>query len=413
MLRLLGPVLFLLAAAACDRSTAGSAAIPATSPAIEVSTASLEPRSITRRVRATGTLLGDEETAVAAKVSGRIVEVLKDLGDSVSPGDPLVRVDPVDYALALEERSRAFTQTLAKLGVTELPAANVDLSKLPAVVRARLQAENAKARFERGKQLYDRKPPLISQQEFADLKTTWDVADSNVNVEKLAAESILAEARTLEAQVSIARQRLNDTVHRTPSVEPSRPDDARAEASSYQVAQRGVSVGDFVQVGTLLYRLVDSDPVKLRASVPERQVASIQIGKIAKVRVDAYPDVFEGKVARVSPAVDIQTRTFIVEIRVDNPKSLLKPGSFATADIEVGIESVPTLPSASIISFAGVHRAFRIKEGKADERRVTLGERVGDRVEIKSGLDASDVVILKPPPSVATGTPVKVAGKAP
>lgn len=411
MSRLFAPFVLLAAASGCGPPAAGASG-PLTPAAVEAATAPVERIEAPRRVRVTGTLLGDEETTVAAKVAGRIVEVLKDLGDAVRPGDPLVRVDPVDYRLALEERARAFAQTLARLGVTELPPAGFDPSKLPALVRAGLRAENAKARYERGRQLSERTPPLISQQDFADLRTAWEVAESDIRVERLLAESTLAEARTLEAQVHIAEQRLKDTVHRTPEAESSRPEDARAESPSYQVAHRSVSVGDFVQVGAPLFRLVDANPVKMRAAVPERLIGRILPGRGARVRVDAFPAPFDGEVARVSPAVDVQTRTFAVEIRVPNPDGRLKPGSFATADIDVGTEKILAAPESALVSFAGVHRVFRVKDGKAEERRVVLGERLDGRIEIKAGLEEGDAVVLKPSPTLRSGTPIQPAGKA-
>lgn len=406
MPRLLASVIVLTLASGCGPPPGASSAPLPQAPA-EVVVVPVEVSDLPRRVRVTGTLMGEEETTVAAKVAGRVVEVLKDLGDEVQPGDPIVRVDPVDYKLALEERARAFSQTLARLGLSELPPPGFDLTQLPALVKARLQAENAKARYERGRQLSERTPPLISQQDFADLRTAWDVAESNIRVERLQAEGTLAEARTLEAQVAIARQRLKDTVHRGPAAESSRPGESRGESFSYLVAQRAVSVGDFVQIGTPLFRLVDSDPVKLRAAVQERLVAAIRAGQAAQVRVDAYPAAFEGAVSRVSPAVDVQTRTFAVEIRVPNSDGRLKPGSFATADVDVGVERALTVPADAVVSFAGVHRVFRVKDGHAEERRVVPGERVGERVEIKSGLAEGDRIVRRPPSTLSSGSPLK------
>lgn len=385
---------------------------------IAVTVAAPVQSELPRTIRVSGTLMGDEETTIAAKVAGRVIEVVRDLGDAAAPGDPLIRIDPIDYELARDERQRAFVESLSQLGLGELPAAEFNLEQLPSVERARLQAENAKAKYERARVLAEREPPLISEQDFADLKTAWDVAQSELKVERLTAQATLAEARTLEAQVRIAQQRVTDTVHRAPmlfaSVETTTAQQNRTEhrspaAREYEVASRMVNVGDYVQIGAPLMRLVDSDPLKLRASVPERRIGAVRIGQSAAVRIEAFAEPFAGQVSRVSPAVDQQTRAFPIEILVQNSDRTLKPGSFATADIQVGREAALMVPNSSVISFAGVHKIVLVKDGKAHEQRVELGQRVNDLVEIRKGVSPQDDVVIKPGGSLSTGTPVRIA----
>ena len=366
-------------------------------------------RDMPRYLRVTGTLHGDEETTVAAKVAGRVLEVHKDMGDVAEPGEALIRIDPTDYELALAERQRAFYESLAKIGLTALPAEQFDLDALPGVERARLQAENAKARYERSRVLFEREPPLISEQDFADLQTAWEVAQSNLQVERLAAEAILAEARTVEAQVKVAQQRVNDTVHRAP--EAFKAESGELNASSprlYEVASRSVTVGDYVQVGAPLMRLVDSDPLKLRALIAERRVGLIKTGQRAEVRVEAFSDSFEGYVSRVSPSVNLESRSFAVEILVSNSNRVLKAGSFATAQIQIAQESVLLVPESSVLTFAGVHKLVIVENNVAQEKRVELGERLDGLVEVRSGVRDSDQVVQKPSAILTTGTPVRI-----
>jgi multidrug efflux pump subunit AcrA (membrane-fusion protein) len=406
------PALLVLGCDGKSTSTGDSSAIQ------EIAVAVTAPvqNELPRIIRVSGTLMGDEETTIAAKVAGRVIEVVRDLGDAAAPGDPLIRVDPIDYELARDERQRAFVESLSQLGLSELPAADFNVEQLPSVERARLQAENAKAKYERARVLAEREPPLISEQDFADLKTAWDVAQSELKVERLTAQATLAEARTLEAQVRIAQQRVIDTVHRAPmlfeSSEATTAQPHRAPAArEYEVASRMVNVGDYVQIGAPLMRLVDSDPLKLRASVPERRIGAVRAGQAAAVRIEAFVEPFAGEVSRVSPAVDQQTRAFPIEILVQNADRTLKPGSFATADIQVGREAALMVPSTSVISFAGVHKVVLVKDGKAQEQRVELGQRVDGLVEIRKGVSPQDDVVIKPGGSLATGTPVRIAEK--
>lgn len=396
----------------CDRGAA--ARKPAEPAPVAVVLVSPSTATLPRTLRVTGSLFGDEDATVAAKVAGRVAAVYKDLGDVAQPDEPLLRVDPTDYELARAEKARAFTEALAKLGLVALPGAGFQVDALPAVQRARVQAANAKARFERTEQLVHREPPLISAQELADVRTAWEVAENGVNVERLAAGAAVAQARTLEAQLRIAEQAVADTVHKAPA--PERPAGASAEppavGRSYEVAARLVSVGDFVQVGTPLVRLVDADPVKLRATVPERRLADVKVGQSAAVSIEAFREPFAGRVSRVSPAVDVATRSFAVEVLVPNPERRLKPGSFASAEIEVGSDEALLVPASAILTFAGVTKVMVEKDGKAEERPVAIGQRLADRVEVRDGLRAGDRVVEKPVAGLRTGTPI-VSSSAP
>ena len=173
-----------------------------------------------------------------------------------------------------------------------------------------------------------------------------------------------------------------------------------------------VSVGDYVQIGAPLLRLVDADPLKLRVPVTERRLGKVQKGQHVTVKIDAFPDTFAGEVVRVSPAVDTATRTFQVEILVPNSDRTLKPGSFATASIEVGRETALVLPKACIVTFAGLSKVVLVREGKVVEQVVELGDEVGEVVEINGGVTPDDSVVMSPSASLTTGTAVTVSAAA-
>jgi multidrug efflux pump subunit AcrA (membrane-fusion protein) len=113
---------------------------------------------------------------------------------------------------------------------------------------------------------------------------------------------------------------------------------------------------------------------------------------------------------RINPAIDVRTRTFEVEIRVPNAEGRLRAGAFATAELETTREeSVLEVERASIATFAGVHKVFLAKDGKAQERVVELGSTRGERVEIRRGLDGSERIVRRPPAGLATGVPLREA----
>jgi multidrug efflux pump subunit AcrA (membrane-fusion protein) len=415
-------VLVGLVAAACGPATttatattaspgglAGPAA-PATDP-VPVRTVTVGTARAPRLVRATGSFRAEEEVTVAAEASGRIVEVAREVGDVVVPGDLLARVDDTDAALERAERQRALAETLARLGLDTLPAEEPDLEKLPSVERARLEAENAKARYERARTLHDRTPPLISDQDFADLRTAWSVAESGCRVAVLAARAQLAEARTRAAQLDLAERGLRLTVHAVPTGK--RPAGTATGEVRFVVATRMVSVGAYVRVGDPLYRLVDVDPLKLVAEVPERRAEGLAVGQTARISTAGGTNPVTGRIARIRPEVDARSRSVEVEILVPNADAKLLAGAFATAEIDVGEDAgVPVVPDAAVRTFAGVRKVFAVADGKAAERVVVTGRRLGESWEVVSGVKPGETIVVDPPPSLVAGVPVRPDGGA-
>lgn len=365
------------------RSAKGESAVPVTLAPVKI-------ESVQRAVDIVGTLWADEDTTIAAKVAGRVVAVHKDIGDRVASDEPLVQVSPVDYELARKQKELAAKEPLTRLGLSALPSADFDPANVPTVRRAKLQADNALAKFNRGKELHEQQPPLLSDQDYADLKTAWEVAQSNYQVELLSAQSALAMARAMAADLELATQKLQDTTVRAPAAQSTQ----QGRPRSYAVAGRMVSAGDYVKEGTALFRLIDDDLIKLRASVPERYIREIRVGQPVQVRVEAYDEVFTGTVARINPQVDPANRTFPIEVNIPNEKHQLKAGSFARAQVQTRVdEKVSFVPYESIVTFVGINKVFTVEADKAVEHAIELGERRGDYVEAIGKLSTNAVVV--------------------
>lgn len=374
---------------------------------IPVTVAPVSFGSLPRTVSVVGTIYGDDEVSISAKVPGRIVDIYADVGDRVSAGQALAQIDPVDYELVIDQREMALNQVLASLGLTELPPPDFDVSTIATVERARFQAANSLAKLNRARQLFAQKPPLISEQDFADLETAYEVAVRDHEIALLEARAQLATARSRYSELEAARQRLADTTVRAPqaSLTTTQPSEGQ-----FGVTQRLVSIGEYVREGDAMFRLVADDPVKLRAAVPERYVADVKVGQKVEVRVEGRRRAFEGKVHRINPAIDIDTRTFQIEVLIANPKRELRPGAFARASIHVGEhERVVFVPRDAIVSFAGTTRVFSVDNGKVVEHRVTpmVREEEGP-VPIDQALEGVQEVIVTNTSRLAAGMAVVV-----
>ena len=171
-----------------------------------------------------------------------------------------------------------------------------------------------------------------------------------------------------------------------------------------------VDLGAKVTPQTPVALIVDMDRVKVKINVIERDLPKIRKGQEAQIKVDAYPEmVFTGKIWKISPVVDLETRTAPIEILISNPKHLLKPGMFARTTIVVK-ESKNTLiiPRDALIKEEDSTSIFVVKNNQALRKEVTTGMRQENLIEIKDNLNAGEEVIVMGKTRVKDGDLVRV-----
>jgi len=187
--------------------------------------------------------------------------------------------------------------------------------------------------------------------------------------------------------------------------------DARVTAPiSGFIKDRLVSEGQFLKSNSPVVNIVQNSPLKLRVDVPESAVAFVRAGRPVQFHVDAFPDrTFEGRISRISPSVDQQSRTLKIEAMADNPAGVLKPGFFARVTIQTDRKDrVLVVPSAALFNFSGLEKLFVIENGKVAERIVRSGTRLDDQVEIVEGLKEGEVVAASNIENLQQGREVSV-----
>jgi multidrug efflux pump subunit AcrA (membrane-fusion protein) len=409
------PLLPLLLLPACAPKVAPTTA-KAEPQAVPVTVAEQKPVALRRTVQVTGTLAPLEDVTLAPKVSGRVVRVLRDLGDRVGPGEPLMELDAAEFRLAVEQARPAFEAELRKLKLRELPAADADFEKLipgvDAVAEARANLLLAESDYARTLKEFD--GGVGTKQVLDQCANRVTVAKVRAQLAETDARVTLANARRLKAALEDAERRLADTKLNAPV-----PDEWQKWLEAlgptktplkYAVAQKMVSAGEMVQSMpvTNCYRLVIDHLLKLGAAVPEQHVPDIALNQDVELRVKAFPNVaFKGRVVRINPTIDPNTRTFGVVIGVHNGDGKLKAGGFATAEVLIGSETVTTIPTEALVQFAGVSRAFVLSEGRAKSVEVTVGTRDKDWVEVR-GLPAGAQVITSGHAQLVDGCAVRV-----
>lgn len=367
---------------------------PAESP-VSIETVHIQRISIQRNVDITGSLVSTDQANVSSEVAGMVQQVLVELGQEVRAGQIIVKLDPRELDLALQRARSQLRQTEAQLGIEGDPGKDLPPDEEISSVRlAMANRDDALAQLRRSQRLNERN--LLSQ---ADL----DAAETRVKVMEANYQAAIENVRSLKATlqerlhaVELAEKKLNDANIRAPI--------------AGQINERVVHQGEYIREDTPVVSIVQMNPLKVKASIQERYAGQVQSGMPVEFEVEAYPGKkFQGKVAYISPSIDTTTRTFPVEILVDNRDRLLRPGFFVKGMISIRRDqNVLAVPEKAIFTLAGVSSVYVIEDDKARQQAVSLGTRVDGSVELLSGLKGDEVLAASNLSLLATGVPVRI-----
>jgi membrane fusion protein (multidrug efflux system) len=219
-----------------------------------------------------------------------------------------------------------------------------------------------------------------------------------------------AQLDTAQTQLELARSRTDAAAAQLGQAERARRDAEVKAPFAGLIAQRFVSVGEFVQPGTKLFELVALDPIEVEFRVSEVDSSRVRMGQVVDVRVAPFPDeVFKAEVTLVSPMIDPASRTLRVKGRLANPEGKLRPGLFARADLGVSHrEGVLMIPEEAVLQRSDGQVVFRMAGDHVERRVVHTGVYKEGRVEIVSGLEPGDRVVTRGHTALVDGVVVAV-----
>lgn len=380
----------LLAAGCSTTAETAPGATKAPEP-LAIATAAVESRSIDWYLRVTGSLMADAQAEVSAETAGRVIETPVERGTRVAEGALLIRISPSETAAQLQEADANAAQIEAKLGL--VAGQPFDWMKVPDVMNAKASLDLAEAEFNRMRSLVEQK--VISQSEFDQRRTQFELARQKYQSEQNLADQLYRSLEGARARVALARKAVSDTSVRAPL--------------TGLVAERLVSVGDYVTRGARVATVVRIDPLRVELTVPEQHVSLVKVGQQVRLTVDAYPgQEFAATVKFVSPSLRSDQRALTVEAIAPNGDARLKPGFFATALIRQP-DAAPALlvPATAVETVAGTSRVYAVKDNRIEERIVTLGEKLDAQIEITSGVAKGDVIATEPKGRLSDGQQVK------
>jgi RND family efflux transporter MFP subunit len=347
------------------------------------------PETIPEIVTATGELMAEEQATIGVKVPGRLIRLHVDLGSQVQTGQTLADIDSTDYNFRVQQAEALVTQTRARLGILDRDTDDVTPEETAVVREA--EAALKEARFISDTTGKLTQEGILSRIDFEKAQVRRQAAEAAYQAAKEQVMQLRGELSERRAQLALARQNLADCTIRAPF--------------AGAVTRRQASAGEYLPVNAPLVTLVRQHPIRIRVEVPERVAPKVRIGQPIETRVQGQSAARVGRVVRLSPAIEAQSRSLVIEGEIPNESGVLRPGSFAEVVITVDANaSGIAIPRSSILSFAGTDRVFIVHSGRLDDRVVKVGRSLqNDAVEIVSGLEPQVQVVLKPDGSMSKG----------
>ena len=313
-----------------------------------------EPISIGPRI--SGTLTAADTAALRAESPGSVVDLQAEIGDHVKKGTVLAKIE-----------SQA--------------ASSAYLSTQSAVASATQDATNARREIERVKRLQE-----------AGAMSPHDVEAAEAGL--ASAEARLASAKAQEAQ---SGDQVGKTTVRSPI--------------DGIVSERSIGLGDIVAPGTPLFTVIEPSSLRLEGAVPAASATSLQIGTPVKFEVQGFEGKpFEGKIERISPAVDPMTRQIPILVDIPNPEGRLLAGLFAEGRVAADTHEGLVVPSGAV-DFTGLRPSvLRLKDGTLELVEIDIGvhDTEDELVEVKSGLEQGDKLVMQGKGDIKAGAKVEL-----
>lgn len=330
---------------------------------IPVKVAPVETADIKEVVSVSGDVKPWAEVTIYPEVTGRVEKIPVREGQYVKKGDIIAEIDYEKNALTVQQIEN------------QLKSAEINL-------------EGVKRDYERMKRLFEQK--VVSEKTFEDTKTALDAGTYSVE--------------SLRSQLGLAKIKLKDSKITAPI--------------SGIISKKFVDEGELVTESSMsksapLVTIVDMQKVKVVVPVGEKDIGKVKKGQKVEIVLDAYPEKkFIGEVYNIFPVMDFQTRTAQVEILINNSTMFLKPGMFARTDIIIqSRKNAIVIPFDTIVGEDDEKHIFVAVGDRAVLRKVITGLQEREIVEIISGIEKGELLIVEGQHSVKDGDKIFIVNK--
>ncbi len=381
-------------AAACSHTAASGNASGAAAEAPSVAVAQVKTEDLSRTLVLTAEFKPYQEVDVMAKVAGYIKQINVDIGDRVTQGQLLATLeipemaDDLNHANAAVERSQASVRQ-----------AQDELN------RAKSAQQISDLTYQRLSDVSKQRPGLVAQQEIDDAHSKALVAQAQTAAANSALEAANQQVHVNQADVARVHTMMDYTRVTAPF--------------DGVVTKRYADLGSMIQAGTAsqsqampVVRLSQNNLLRLILPVPESAVPTVHIGQQVEVKVPTLNRSFPGRVARFEDKLSLETRTMNTEVDVPNPSLLLMPGMYAEVDLTLAQRNKAlTVPVTAVDIDAANPNSGQVTVVTANDhiepRKVLLGIETANAVEVRSGLNDGDLVVIGSRSGLQPGQEVK------
>jgi RND family efflux transporter MFP subunit len=364
----------LLASCSSDAAKKG----PDLAAAPTVAAAKVRRADLTRAVAVTAEFRPYQEIDVHAKVAGYVKRIYVDVGDRVKAGQLIAILEIPE----LQDEVQTAEASVSK-SQEEIRRAQADLE------RAQSAHEVAHLAYSRLADVSKTRPGLVAQQEIDDALGRDRVAEAQVATAKASLSAAEQQLRVAQADREKVRALFAYAQIKAPF--------------AGVVTKRYADTGSMIQTGISsqtqsmpLVTLAQENLLRLVIPIPESAVSKIRLGSPVEVSVSTLGKKFQGKVARFADQVDMATRTMHTEVDVPNPAGELVPGMYASASLVLNDERNALAVPVQALTRTEDHVSVLLinKQNKLEERSVQIGIETPDQVEILSGLNEGDLVVV-------------------
>jgi RND family efflux transporter MFP subunit len=332
-----------------------------------------------------------QEIDVMAKVAGYIKDIRVDVGDRVKEGELLATLEVPEMADDLRHANASRQRSDA-----EVRRADDELR------RAESAHELAHLSYERLKAVSEKRPGLIAQQELDDARSKDLVTEAQISAAKSAKSAAMEQVQVNDADV----QKIKTLIDYTKVTAPF----------TGVVTMRYADKGSMIQAGTAsqtqarpVVRLSQNSRLRLILPVPESAVLTVHIGQQVEVRVPTLNRTFPGRVARFVDRLSMSTRTMDTEVDVENPNMALIPGMYA--EVNLTLDRRPKALAVPLLAVDREGNAGRVlvitPNNRVEQRKIALGLETANAIEVRSGLNEGDLVVISGRSSLQPGEEVR------
>ncbi len=356
-------------------------------PAIQVQVATITqiyPSQTFTVLNASGYVVPQRKAALASKVTGRLIWLGVEEGNRVKKDQLVARLESEDVTAAKNQA-----------------VANVE--------SARFNLDQAKAELKDAVLSYNRNKELINRGVIA--RATYDTALARYEKAVAAVEAAEANLKASEAVLEGANVSIEYTMIRAPF-------DAIVLTKNADIGDIVTPIGAAANAKAAVVTIADMNSLQVEADVSESNLSKIKLGQPCEILLDAIPEArFRGAVYMIVPTADRTKATVMIKIRfIDKDNRILPEMSAKVAFLSRAVTAEEQKPRTAMNQTALVNRkekktVFVVKENKAIETPVTLGEQIGDMIEVLDGVKAGDQVVLNPPHQLKNGYRIKVEEK--